>query len=36
VSPSDASPEEGPRKGDLETARLLGARVATLALRLAQ
>lgn len=36
VSPSDASPEEAPRKGDLETARLLGARVATLALRLAQ
>jgi NAD(P)H dehydrogenase (quinone) len=36
VSPSDASPEEGPRKGDLETARLLGARVAALAMRLAQ
>ncbi|AJP48756.1 NADPH-dependent FMN reductase [Rugosibacter aromaticivorans] len=28
VSPSDASPEESPRKGDLETARLLGRRVA--------
>jgi multimeric flavodoxin WrbA len=31
VSPSDASPEEAPRKGDLETARLLGVRVAELA-----
>ncbi len=28
VSPSDASPEEAPRAGDLETARLLGQRVA--------
>jgi multimeric flavodoxin WrbA len=27
VSPSDASAEEAPRKGDLETARLLGVRV---------
>jgi NAD(P)H dehydrogenase (quinone) len=27
-SPSDASPEEGPLPGDLETARLLGRRVA--------
>lgn len=27
-SPSDASPEEGPLPGDLETAKLLGARVA--------
>ena len=27
VSPSDASPEEAPRKGDLETAKLFGARV---------
>ena len=31
VSPSDSSPEEAPRKGDLETARLLGVRVAELA-----
>lgn len=28
ISPSDASPEEAPRKGDLETARLLGERIA--------
>ncbi|WP_294531950.1 flavodoxin family protein [uncultured Rhodoblastus sp.] len=28
ISPSDASPDEAPRKGDLETARLLGVRVA--------
>jgi len=28
ISPFDASPEEAPRKGDLETARLLGARIA--------
>jgi multimeric flavodoxin WrbA len=28
ISPSDASPEEAPRQGDLETARLLGKRVA--------
>jgi len=27
-SPSDASPEEGPLPGDLETARRFGARVA--------
>ena len=27
ISPSDASAEEAPRKGDLETARLLGVRV---------
>ena len=33
VSPADASPEEAPRKGDLETARLLGARVAGYAVR---
>ena len=33
VSPSDASPEEAPRKGDLEAARLLGARAAGYALR---
>lgn len=30
ISPSDSSPEEAPRKGDLETARLLGIRVANL------
>ena len=34
ISPSDASPEEAPRAGDLETARLLGARVAAVAARL--
>ena len=28
ISPSDAGPEVAPRKGDLETARLLGKRVA--------
>ena len=28
ISPADASPEEAPRKGDLETARLYGARIA--------
>lgn len=28
ISPSDASPEQAPRKGDLETARLFGVRVA--------
>ncbi len=33
VSPSDASPEEAPRKGDLETARLLGERVASYAVK---
>ncbi|MCM2289860.1 MAG: flavodoxin family protein [Sulfuritalea sp.] len=32
-SPSDASPEEGPLPGDLETARLFGARVAETAAR---
>lgn len=32
-SPSDASPEEGPLPGDLETARQFGARVAATALR---
>ena len=31
VSPSDASPDEAPRKGDLETAKLLGKRVAEIA-----
>ena len=34
VSPSDASPEEAPQSGDLETAKLLGRRVAELATRL--
>ncbi len=34
VSPSDASADEAPRSGDLETARLLGVRVAELATRL--
>lgn len=33
-SPSDSSPDEGPLPGDLETARLLGVRVATQTLRL--
>jgi NAD(P)H dehydrogenase (quinone) len=32
-SPSDSSPEEGPLPGDLETARMFGARVAQAALR---
>ncbi|MDA8256194.1 MAG: NAD(P)H-dependent oxidoreductase [Betaproteobacteria bacterium] len=32
-SPSDASPEEGPLPGDLETARLFGVRVAETAAR---
>jgi NAD(P)H dehydrogenase (quinone) len=31
ISPSDASPDEAPRSGDLETARLLGERVAQFA-----
>ncbi|MGY4494097.1 flavodoxin family protein [Pseudomonas sp. TE3610] len=34
VSPSDASPDEAPRKGDLETAKLLGKRVAEYTARL--
>jgi NAD(P)H dehydrogenase (quinone) len=34
ISPADASPDEAPRSGDLETARLLGERVAQLAARL--
>jgi multimeric flavodoxin WrbA len=34
VSPSDASPDEAPRKGDLATARHLGQRVAEFAKRL--
>ena len=33
-SPSDATPDEGPLPGDLETARLLGVRVAELAKKL--
>lgn len=33
ISPSDASPDEAPRKGDLETAKLLGKRVAEIAAR---
>lgn len=35
ISPSDASPDEAPRSGDLETAKLFGKRVAEFALRLA-
>ncbi|MET0382328.1 MAG: flavodoxin family protein [Burkholderiaceae bacterium] len=34
ISPSDASPDEAPRGGDLETARLHGRRVAEFAARL--
>lgn len=34
IAPSDASPDEAPRKGDLETARLLGQRVAEVTARL--
>ena len=33
VSPSDASADEAPRKGDLETARLFGKRVAEIAVK---
>jgi NAD(P)H dehydrogenase (quinone) len=33
ISPSDASPDEAPRSGDLDTARLLGKRVAEFAAR---
>jgi NAD(P)H dehydrogenase (quinone) len=33
VSPSDASPDEAPRAGDLETARLHGKRVAEVTAR---
>lgn len=33
ISPSDASADEAPRKGDLETARLLGKRVAEFAVK---
>lgn len=32
-SPSDSSPEEGPAKGDLATAKLFGARIAGMALK---
>jgi len=32
-SPADASPEEAPPPGDLETARLFGARVAAVTAR---
>lgn len=35
-SPSDASPEEGPLPGDLETARIFGKRVAEYALKTRQ
>ena len=35
ISPSDASPDEAPRKGDLETARLLGKRIAETAAKFA-
>lgn len=34
ISPSDASADEAPRKGDLETARLLGKRVAEFAVKI--
>lgn len=34
ISPSDASVEEAPRSGDLETAKLFGARVAEIAKKL--
>lgn len=33
ISPSDASPDEAPRKGDLETAKLYGKRVADYAVK---
>lgn len=36
VSPSDASPDEAPRAGDLETARLFGRRIAEVAARFNQ
>ena len=35
ISPADASPDEAPRSGDLETAKHLGRRVAEFAARLA-
>jgi NAD(P)H dehydrogenase (quinone) len=34
ISPADASPDEAPRAGDLETARLLGKRVVEVTMRL--
>ncbi len=34
IAPSDASPDEAPRAGDLETARLYGRRIAIMAARL--
>ena len=34
-SPSDSSPQEGPLPGDLETAKLFGQRIATVAKKLA-
>ena len=33
IAPSDSSPDQGSSEGDLETARLYGARVATAAIR---
>ncbi len=33
ISPADASPEEAPRTGDLETAKLLGQRIADYAVK---
>lgn len=33
ISPSDASPDEAPRKGDLETAKIFGKRVADYAVK---
>jgi len=36
ISPSDASPDEAPRKGDLETAKRLGQRVAEITQRLSK
>lgn len=33
ISPADASPDEAPRKGDLDTARLYGTRVAEYAVK---
>ncbi|MDF2367634.1 flavodoxin family protein [Sneathiella sp.] len=36
ISPSDASPEEAPRAGDLETARLYGERIAQYAVKTRQ
>ncbi|EAP76674.1 tryptophan repressor binding protein [Roseovarius nubinhibens ISM] len=35
ISPSDSSPDQGPRNGDLDSARAFGARVASLAERFA-